>query len=215
MRTGTEDKITLALIRHGETRSNKEHRYLGKTDEGLSEEGRKELRRHGRQLEKDGQHGTYPRVDMLFSGPMCRCRETAAILYPDIAPVIIEEWTETDFGIFEGKNYEELKDDRQYQAWIDSGGRMAFPEGESREAFICRCIKGFGRVQETLREEKKRTGHFPGTVGLVVHGGTIMALLCTYLGGDYFDYRTANGEVYLCRLTESEGDFRWEDWNTI
>lgn len=197
--------MTLVFIRHGETRSNKEHRYLGQTDEELSEEGRKKLR----------QHGKYPRVDRLFSGPMRRCRETAAILYPDMDPVIIGEWTETDFGTFEGKNYEELKDDKQYQTWIDSGGRMAFPEGESREAFIRRCNKGFERVKAYLREEKERTGRFPGTVGLVVHGGTIMALLCTYLGGDYFDYRMANGEVYLCRLTESEGDFRWEDWNTI
>lgn len=31
------------MIRHGATTSNKEHRYLGKLDEGLSEEGKDAL----------------------------------------------------------------------------------------------------------------------------------------------------------------------------
>ena len=37
----TEDKIKVKItwIRHGMTRANEEHRYLGKTDEPLSEKG--------------------------------------------------------------------------------------------------------------------------------------------------------------------------------
>ena len=35
----SENQIKLVMIRHGATPSNKEHRYLGRTDEGLSIEG--------------------------------------------------------------------------------------------------------------------------------------------------------------------------------
>ena len=37
--TDTQAEIRLTLIRHGVTLSNKEGRYLGKTDEALSSEG--------------------------------------------------------------------------------------------------------------------------------------------------------------------------------
>ncbi len=39
---------------------------------------------------------------------MKRCLETAQILYPGQTPIIIPEWTEMDFGAFEGHNYQEL-----------------------------------------------------------------------------------------------------------
>ena len=39
MWTGTDDKIEILWIRHGMTAANKEHRYLGTTDEPLATEG--------------------------------------------------------------------------------------------------------------------------------------------------------------------------------
>ena len=38
--------------------------------------------------------------------------------------------------------YEELKDREEYQAWLDSGGTIAFPEGEEQKEFRSRCVKG-------------------------------------------------------------------------
>lgn len=43
MRNQTENQVRLVMIRHGATASNREKRYLGKTDEPLSEEGRQAL----------------------------------------------------------------------------------------------------------------------------------------------------------------------------
>ena len=99
MRNRTEDQIEihLTLIRHGATLSNKEGRYLGKTDETLSPDGIGAL-------EKSVADRSYPTADVLFSGPMKRCLETAQILYPGQTPIIIPEWTEMDFGAFEGHN---------------------------------------------------------------------------------------------------------------
>lgn len=119
MRTGTETEIELTLIRHGTAPSNREHRYLGLTEESLDQEGIREL------LLKKAQ-GHYPAVSIVFSGPMLRCRQTAEQLFPEQEPWLIPEWTEMDFGYFEGKNYRELNGNAEYQRWIDSGGLCPF-----------------------------------------------------------------------------------------
>ena len=68
MRNRAENQIKLVMIRHGATPSNKEHRYLGRTDEGLSMEGERALQEV---------RNAYPSIDYLFSSPMRRCTQTA------------------------------------------------------------------------------------------------------------------------------------------
>ncbi len=146
------------------------------------------------------EEGFYPKLRYVFSSPMKRCVQTAEALYPDIAPTLIPEWEEMDFGRFELKNYRELKEDAYYQAWIDSGGTLPFPEGESREAFIRRCEAGFQRMRGMLGRRPAEEGANAVTAGMVVHGGTMMALFSRYCGGAYFDYQTANGDGFRCRI---------------
>lgn len=188
IRNQIENQIIFVLIRHGETKANQEHRYLGRTDEELSKEGKEKLLSF-----KEKQ--AYPSVEKVFISPMQRCKQTAELLYPNQEATSILEWVEMDFGAFEGKNYIELKDDVRYQAWIDSNGTLPFPEGESREAFIQRCQNGFEKMLEELMKKNF------SKIGAIVHGGTIMALLSTYCGGDYFDYQVANGKGYICTVT--------------
>lgn len=192
MWTGAENQITLMLIRHGVTRANKEKRYLGKTEEMLTKEGKEALL-------TDKLQNRYPKIELLFSSPMKRCLETAEIIYPNDTPVIISEWTEMDFGAFEGKNYMDLKEDARYQVWIDSNGTLPFPDGESREAFILRCEQGFDRMLKKCLEDRKTT------VGAIVHGGTIMALLSQYDKGAYFSYQVPCGGGYICRFKQTAG----------
>lgn len=192
MRDRTEDQVTLVLIRHGETQANKERRYLGKTDVPLSESGREKLLRYQREKR-------YPEVQFLFVSPMKRCMETAQLLYPGLRPTVIPEWEEMDFGRFEYKNYTDLKNNPHYQAWIDSGGVLAFPEGESREQFTGRCERGFERMCDMLRLIKRNDGE-PVRAGVIVHGGTIMALLSGHGEKGYFDCQVPNGGGYLCGM---------------
>ncbi len=196
MRDRAENQITLVLIRHGATKANMEHRYLGKTDEVLSKEGEMQLFEYKKM-------SFFPNIDYLFSSPMKRCVQTAEILFPELKPVEIEEWKEMDFGVFEGKNYLELQGDKRYQEWIDSNGTLPFPEGESREEFISRCDKGFrsmiGKLKPTKEEEHK-------TVGIIVHGGTIMALLSKYAKGNYFDYQVPNGKGFICTMKHLDAE---------
>lgn len=198
MRFGTESQMNicleLTLIRHGLTASNEAHKYLGRTDEGLSAEGR-------RRLQADGRLGKIP-ADVLFSGPMRRCRETAELLFGGRDYLLLPEWTEIDFGDFEGKSYGELLENPDYQAWLDSGGRLPFPGGESRERFIERTMRGYERLlvllgrQEAARAAAARAGTV--RVAAVVHGGTVMALGSALFNGDYFDYQIPCGGEYQC-----------------
>ena len=194
MRNRSENKVEIVFIRHGRTPANKENRYLGKTDESLSLEGIEALRQE--KAEK-----IYPEIDYLFASPMKRCIETADILYPGKVPILVPQWKEMDFGLFEGKNYQELNGDKQYQAWIDSGGTLPFPQGESRPCFLQRCSQGMYESVDRYRE------FFTGGVkiGCVVHGGTIMALLSIFYGGEYFDYQVKNGRGYCCMLSLQNG----------
>ena len=190
----SEDKISFIFIRHGATSSNKEHRYLGKTDESLSDEGRAALL-------KKKEEKKYPELSVVFASPMKRCLETVQLLYPEALVIVIPEWEEMDFGEFEGKNYLDLKDDARYQEWIDSHGTLPFPNGESREEFIGRCENGLAKIHKYLVQRSKR---MPDEIGIVVHGGTIMAILSSLCKGEYFDYQVGNGEGYklICSLTE-------------
>ena len=212
-----EIKINLTLIRHGKTPSNREHRYLGVTEETLSGEGRK-------QLEILAEKDILKKPWLLFISPMLRCQESAGILFPGRKAYPIEEWREMNFGAYEGKNYEDLKNDSYYQKWIDSNGTLPFPEGESQQEYIKRCHRGLltatkiieekiaGEVADTaktssaneiteLREpEKQMAESQPRNITAVVHGGTIMALLHILAGGNYFDYQVKNGGGYCCKL---------------
>ena len=92
--------IKIAMIRHGKTYGNTLGRYIGVTDEPLCEEGKKELEQR-----------TMDTVELLFVSPLKRCLETADILYPYAKQVKIPEFAECNFGEFENKNYQELKED--------------------------------------------------------------------------------------------------------
>ncbi len=191
-----KDTVYITLIRHGSTAGNLQRRYIGTTDEALSPAGREFL-------ENRKSAGNYPKAARVITSPMQRCLETAEILYPDVIPEVYPEFRETDFGAFEGKTYEELMEDNSlqslYQKWLDSGGTMAFPEGESMEQMKQRCVAGFERLLATLQSDAV----------IIAHGGTIMSLLQMYATPwrDYYDYQCANGAGYLCRL-ELTGDNR-------
>ena len=152
MRNRTENQITIALIRHGATASNREHRYLGKTDEALDEAGKEELLR----LKSEGK---YPKADLLFVSPMKRCKETAALIYPGMPYIEIPLWEEMDFGEFERKNYKELSGDARYQAWIDSNGTLPFPGGGKQGAIYRTVRAGFLSDERAVGSKRQSAGY--------------------------------------------------------
>lgn len=177
----------LLLIRHGQTAGNLRREYIGRTDEPLCPAGEEALR-------ENLAAGRYPAADMVFCSPLLRCRQTAAVIYPKLAPLVIDDFRECDFGDFEQKNYQDLSGNAAYQAWVQSGGELPFPGGESRAEFAARSVRGLALAMERILTKK------PARAALVVHGGTIMALLAAYTGGGYYDFMTENGGGWRVRL---------------
>lgn len=170
----------LIFLRHGETAGNRRKNYIGRTDEPLCPDGAAKIRELAAQ-------GLYPAVNVLLVSPMLRCRQTAALIYPGLVQRQVADFAECDFGAFENKNWQDLTDDPAYQAWIDSGGLAAFPGGESRADFVARTNRGFADVLNSLLADGAER------VAVVAHGGTFMAILSGFCGGEYYDYMTPNG----------------------
>lgn len=173
--------LELYLLRHGRTEGNALGRYLGRTDEGLSLQGRREL-----------EMKSYPSMEAVFASPMKRCRQTASLLFPGQCQLIVPKLRECDFGTFENKSFRELSGNPDYQAWIDSGGTLPFPGGETGEGFRGRCREGFREVLDFCR--KRRISR----AALVAHGGTLRSILSAWgePEGSFYDWNPANGGGY-------------------
>ena len=105
--------IQLYLIRHSMTAGNLKKRYIGRTDESLCPEELYYWKLYSEKYISGSPEG--------ICKSMKRCMETAKLIFKENF-YEVEELRECDFGIFENKNYKELSDCPEYQAWIDSGG---------------------------------------------------------------------------------------------
>ncbi len=204
---GTDRSIHCILIRHGATKGNAEKRYIGcRTDEPLSVIG-------AAAISKDIAAG---RDDLVFTSPMKRAVETAELMFPGLTGIVIEELTETDFGLFEGKNYLELNGNAEYQSWIDSGGTAPFPGGESPDEFRARSVRGFEKaLRSSLEAGCDR-------IWIVAHGGTLMSVMSHLTGKDYFDFQVSCGHGFeICCTVNAgpDGELRyecthWQPWRS-
>lgn len=112
--------MTVFLIRHGRTLANEQHLYCGSTDLPLSRAGREAL-------------ANRPPIDVgaarFITSGMRRCNETLAILFGDVPYEVVRDFREIDFGAFEMKSYEMLKDELAYQTWLSRDPEINPPPG--------------------------------------------------------------------------------------
>ena len=184
--------LKIHLIRHGATDANYDGRYIGcKTDLPLAPEGLNELR-----LLKDDID--YPEIGRLYSGPMLRCRQTGAVLYPDFEPVTVEELKEYDFGSFENKTAAELESNPNFIPWT-SGRLSSPPGGEDNSEFIKRICVGFNKIVLDMIEGGLTES------AVIMHGGAIMMLLgvSAVPRRKPVEWTADNGRGYSVRVTPS------------
>lgn len=176
-------KLNVTLIRHGKTQGNINHAYIGTTDENLSEIGISELKQRIAS-------GLYPPAKFLYTSGLKRCIETATYIYPNKVATIKNDLRECDFGDFEGQNYDELKENPDYQRFLDSGGTIPFPNGEAPIEFAKRCQTAFAEIMSYHQNGD--------AVVIVCHGGTIMAILDLYSSphNDFFNWQVKNTQGY-------------------
>lgn len=189
--------MQVILIRHGMTAGNALGRYIGRTDEPLSPEG----------IILAQQTGSDPDVQVVYVSPLQRTRQTAAILFPNAAQIVVEDLREMDFGDFEGRNFAEMEHDDTYRTWVEGGCTAPCPNGEGREEFSNRVCGAFvGVVREAANRGEE-------TVTFVVHGGTIMAVMERYAQpkGEFYSYSVKNCEGYRCQISFAEDSYTLTD----
>lgn len=184
--------MEIYFIRHGKTKGNSEQRYVGRTDEPILESSKEELKKLD-----------IPALDKLYVSPMIRCIETSKCIYPHMEYTIVEAFREMNFGDFEGKTYNELKELPEFHAWYNSRGQIAITNGESLLSFQKRVVEGLEPILQDCYEKGYKK------VGFVVHGGTIMALLDHYSHPhkNYQSWDSENGGGYAGVVEKMEDKF--------
>lgn len=182
------------LIRHAMTKGTIEGRYIGQTDEPISDEGKKQLR------DIKENYGPYPAVDAVISSPLKRCTETARIIYPDKEPIIIDGLKEYDFGEFEGRTAEELQNNPAFPEWLSGANpNTPAPFGESQVRFNYRVCSAFEQIVEGIIKSGTQN------TAIITHGGVIMSLMAAYAipEAPMHEWLTPNCCGYTLRVTPS------------
>ena len=193
--------MKITLIRHGKTQSNVEHRYQGAIDDPLCQAGIDFITEWSMKKPYD-----FP--ERLVCSPKLRCLQTAKLFFPEFPEkdyLIEEQVKESNFGIFEGKNHQELQNDPVYVKWLASNGEDPIPGGESKGQMSQRCIEGFRRqVCQALRDGIH-------TLTFVVHGGTIMALMerFAFPAKLFYEYYIGNGEGFTFTIDNWSDEGRY------
>lgn len=178
------------FIRHASIDDTLAGKYIGTTDAPLSERGRMDLRKLDYEYK-------YPGTQVVFTSPLKRCTETAKILYPEQNPLVIDNLSECNFGEWEGKTADELKNDPDFKKWLAGDSSVKPPRGESNADFTRRVCKMFESIVEGLM----KTGTTESVI--VTHGGVIMTLLAVYglPQAKPFEWTMDNGFGYSLRVT--------------
>lgn len=184
------------LIRHGKTAANEQRLYCGQTDVPLSEDGIQELK-NKKSIFK------YPDVKDLdvYTSGLLRTEQTLTVLFGDILHKTVPGLMEINFGAFEMKSYEMLKDDEAYIQWCSGDNEANIPPGEGAESGYQMRDRALSAFKEILEEGKDCL--------IVSHGGPITALYQAYNALDsstWYDIQPKNGEGFL--LEFEDGRFK-------
>ena len=91
----------LYIIRHGRTELNTRQLLQGRSDYPLNEEGIEQARRAAERLRGIA-------FSRVYTSPLKRAAQTAAILAPGVPPVVDERLIEMDYGPYEGADLSRL-----------------------------------------------------------------------------------------------------------
>jgi broad specificity phosphatase PhoE len=190
--------MRILLLRHAETEWNRERRFQGWRDVPLSATGREQAESAARLL-------AAARIDAVWSSPLARARDTAAIIAAPhrLAVQESEAFREMGFGDWEGLTRDEVRErfPDAHRAWAETPHEAAWPGAETLAAVRARALAGL---------EALRAAHTGQTICLVSHGitGRILILEALGLGPDRL------WSFHLSSTGISELEFR-DDWTTL
>lgn len=180
----------LWLVRHGETVWNREKRFCGHSDVGLSPLGEIQAQWVSEQLADRS-------IVALYSSDLQRAHQTAEfIARKRSTPLVIQsspDWRELSFGAWEGLTYAQVVHCFPDQLDFFTAPMQASPpNGETLRALV-------ERVQRAFMQLVQATRTLPdGDLILVSHQGALRALACCLLGiplDHYWQLRFDHGSL--------------------
>ncbi len=161
--------MRIVLARHGETPWNREGRFQGQNDIGLSDAGLAQARETAAALEDI-------EVAAICSSPLARALQTAEIIaHGRSMPVIlVDELKEMSEGVIEGLNNSLLRQLHPdiFHQWRDDPSKARIPGGETLGELQARAWRGVERIRED---------HPHGTTVAVSHNFAIITIVCRLL----------------------------------
>ena len=153
--------MKLFMIRHGATAGNLEKRYVGRTDEGLTEQAVFFLQEEALKLRELAGN-----VAAIITSPMKRCLETAEILFPEklyehVPRIQKAGLSECDFGTLSIRIIWNFPGMRSISILSTRWGERDFPAGRPRRHLKpgqWRHFRKYGR-KFLLRLNRGLTGH--------------------------------------------------------
>ncbi len=135
----------LYILRHGETQWNREEIFRGTKDIPLNEKGLNQAEMAGIFFKAIGIH-------CIVSSPLERALETAHAVSraTGIGIEIMDEFTDINFGIWEGLSVEEVKKTyaHEFELWRSSPERLSIDGAETLEIVRQRVSRGFERLRK-------------------------------------------------------------------
>jgi probable phosphoglycerate mutase len=162
----------ILLIRHGETDFNLTHRFQGRIDIPLNEEGKHQAQALALALKDEP-------LTAIYSSPLIRAIETAQAIkaFHASTPLFKEEGlTEMDLGEFDGMQANDWGSQHQefYKIWRTTPSCLKMPGGESLREVQIRAINTLERITKL---------NSPGSTLLVCsHNFVNRAIICHALG---------------------------------
>ena len=138
--------------------------------------------------------------DIVFSSDLKRCSQSMEILgiNKKVEKILTEELRELNFGIFEGKTYEEIKNEYpdKVEEMRNDWRNFKVDKGESINEMMLRTAKKMDEIIDGHKDEK---------ILVVAHAGVIQALISYYLFGNldgYWKFRIDNGSMTKMHIME-------------
>lgn len=182
------------FMRHGETAWNREGRVMGASTVGLDEIGRAQVR------------GAVELVralapDLIFTSPLARARESAAIIAEALGGLkVVEEpdLEEVRYGRWQGMQYQQLIRDPDYIRYRHDSLHSPTPGGET---IIQVQQRGVAAVTRAIAANPRRRLLF------VSHGDIIRTVLCHLLRLDLRYFHRIRTDNAALSAVEMAGDF--------
>jgi probable phosphoglycerate mutase len=206
METGAKEDteilgIRIFLVRHGETDWNKTHRFQGRVNLPLNQEGKDHARALALTLKDES-------LKAIYSSPLARAIETACIIkeFHPSTPFFEEEgFVEMNLGEFDGMEVGDWIAQYQdfFNTWRSTPGSLRMPGGENLQEVQRRAVDALERITELYPSGS--------TLLLCSHNFVNRTLLCYASGSPLDRFRDFQQDPAALNVLYKRGRQLWTE----